>query len=378
MASLVDASPHTRPPGTRAEPTVVLLSGHNDRAVVTLCRFLRGAGLPFAIVAAGRDDAIHRTAYADAVIFNRLDKVVTVEWLAALAQAVGGTAIHCPTTEFVNQFVLTHRAAIEAAGWIVGLPERAVYERLTSKLASQEFVARTTGIEAPPTQAMASLRAPCVLKPRVNVSHGRVLYPRLCLDDDALARARIDLLADEWFAQDYVDGQSRYLCGYLCGDGRRAWFWQDNLLQQPGGKSIVLARTADTPAFDADRFFDNLRAIGYRGPLMLEVIVDARGQAHYIEINPRFWGPLQLALDACPEILQLFAADHGLTPRRLPAAAPAAPGPHYYGWAHGARSSDCRRYPAAALEGDTAQLNQLLERHDIYAATDTAALHGTH
>ena len=361
----------------RATPTFVLLSGHNDRAVVTLCRYLRVAGLPFAVVAAGRDDAIHRTAYADSVIFNRLDKVVTVDWLAAIADAVGGAAIHCPTTEFVNDFVLAHRAEVEAAGWIVGLPERAVYERLTSKLASQAFVADATGIEAPRAQAMAELSAPCVLKPRVNVSRGRVLYPQLCLDDAALARARVDLVEDEWFAQDYVDGQSRYLCGYLCADGRRAWFWQDNLLQQPGGKSIVLARAVDHPAFDADRFFDGLHALGYRGPLMMEVLVDANGRAHYIEINPRFWGPLQLALDACPEILRLFVLDHGAAPRRLPRPR-VAPHPHYYAWAHGARSSDCRRYPAAAAEGDAADLDRLLEQHDIYAGADTAALHGTH
>lgn len=358
-------------------PVFVLLSGHNDRAVVTLCRWLRGAGLPFAIVASGRHDAIHRTAYADAVILNRLDKVVSVDWLAAVADAVGGAAIHCPTTEFVNDFVLAHRDAVEAAGWIVGLPERAVYERLTSKLSSQALVASLTGIEAPRPQPMTALRAPCVLKPRVNVSGGRVLYPLLCLDDAALAMAHAGLRDDEWFAQDYVDGQSRYLCGYLCADGRRAWFWQDNLLQQPGGKSIVLAREADTPAFDADRFFDGLHTLGYRGPLMLEVLVDSEARAHYIEINPRFWGPLQLALLACPDILRLFALDHDVQPTR---AVPASdrPSPHYYAWAHGARAAACRRYPAAAGEGDAARLEQLLETHDVYAAPDTAALHGTH
>ncbi len=356
-------------------PTFVLLSGHNDRAVVALCRFLRAADLPFAIVAAGRDDAIHRTAYADAVIFNRLDRVVTVDWLAAIAEAVGGLAIHCPTTEFVNDFVLAHRAAVEAAGWIVGLPDRAIYARLTSKLASQALVAELAGIEAPRPQAMAALHAPCVLKPRVNISGGRVLYPILCPDEATLARARPGLNDAEWFAQDYVDGQSRYLCGYLAADGRRAWFWQDNLLQQPGGKSIVLARTVDTPAFDAGIFFDGLHAIGYRGPLMMEVLVDAVGQAHYIEINPRFWGPLQLALAACPEILRLFVADQGVA--APPVAAPAA-GPHYYAWAHGARSPDCRHYPAAAREGDAAHLRQLLATHDVYAAPDTAALHDAH
>ncbi len=361
-------------------PTFVLFSGHNDRAVVALCRFLRGAALPFAIVASGRGDAIHRTAYADAVIFDRLDKVLSVEWLAAVAEAVGGKAIHCPTTEFLNDFALAHRAALEAAGWIIGLPAADVYRRLTAKDASRAVVAALAGVHAPAEQPLDALRAPCVLKPRVNVSGGRVLYPVLCPDEASLARARAQgpLDAGGWFAQEWIDGQSRYLCAYLAADGRRAWYWQDNLLQQPGGKSIVLARTAPPPAFDAEPFLDGLQAMGYRGPLMMELIEDARGRLHYIEINPRFWGPLQLALAACPEVLALFAADHGADVAAAPAASGTPGAPHYYAWAHGARSPGCRRYPAADAEGGDDALRRLLERHDVYAGADTAALHDAH
>ena len=48
-------------------------SGHNDRAIVALCRFWRRFGLRFDLVSAGAHDPIHRTAYANAVVFERLD-----------------------------------------------------------------------------------------------------------------------------------------------------------------------------------------------------------------------------------------------------------------------------------------------------------------
>ncbi|KAA6184676.1 hypothetical protein F2Q65_11260 [Thiohalocapsa marina] len=173
----------------------------------------------------------------------------------------------------------------------------------------------------------------------------------------------------EWFAQTWVEGQSHYLCGYLARDGQRAYFWQDNLLQQPGGKSMVLARSGANPGVDVDRLFVGLHALGFHGPFMMELISDAHGALHYIEINPRFWGPLQLVLTACPRLLILFARDHGATLAEPPP--PPTAGPHWYAWAQGARQGDCRHYPGA--QGLPAE--KLLLQHDVYAAADTQALH---
>ena len=359
-------------------PTFLLFSGHNDRAVLALCRFFQGRGLPFVIAAAGRHDAIHRTAYASQVVFNRTDRSLGVDLFTGLLQRQGHPLVYCPTTEFINHFVLAHRPALADAGLDIGLPDAAVYAQLTSKLASQAVVQGLVGLQPPPSQPLARAHAPCVLKPRANVQSAQVLYPRLCLDEASLAMALAGLDADDWFAQDYIDGQSHYLCGYLARDGQHAWYWQDNLLQQPQGKSIVLARTGENPGLDARRLFDGLHRLGYHGPFMMEVIRDAAGRLHYIEINPRFWGPLQLALDACPQVLALFAQDHG-----APAPAAAAPmaateSPRWYAWAHGAQLNGCRRYPQAAALGNDAELQTLLARHDVYRGDDSHALHLTH
>ncbi len=228
---------------------------------------------------------------------------------------------------------------------------------------------RVPGVRLPRTLSMDALRAPCVLKPRRNVDGSTVLYPLLCDSAPALAgpgQPRYALV----LCQEFVRGQSHYLCGYLARDGSHVTFWQENLMQQPRGKSIVLARACRNPGVDADALMSHLHRLGYHGPLMVEFIVSAEGPC-YIECNPRLWGPLQLALDACPALLDLYARDHGAHPLALtPAGAP-----YYYAWAFGARTPQAVVHPAGAglLERD-----RLLRQHDVYARPDTAPLHDCH
>lgn len=352
----------------------LLFSGHNDRAVVALCRFFDQTGLPFCIVAAGRDDAIHATAWRDRVVFNRTDKALDVAWFRQLTGDQPGTWLYCPTTEFINDFLLRNRDALQGCGLETGLPDQEVYQTLTSKARSQAVItALCPGLRVPAPQPMQTPHAPCVLKPVANVSAGKVLYPLLCPSSSALDEALTGLDRDAYFAQDFIIGQSHYLCAYIAKDGQTASFWQTNLMQQPEGKSIVLAQPGPNPGLDAQALLTALHARGYHGPLMMEVIASDEG-LFYIEINPRFWGPLQLALDVCPALLGLFAHDHGLEVA-LPAALPADEA--VYAWAYGASTPGCVVHPAAqGLE--PVEIDRLLYAYDVYAREDTLALHACH
>jgi hypothetical protein len=352
----------------------LIFSGHNDRAVVALCRFFDQAGLPFVIVASGAEDAIHRTTWAGHVVFNRLDAVVQVDWLRTLASSLEGPLVYCPTTEFINAYVLAHRQALAGSGLEIGLPDKAIYDALTGKHSSQAFLTSLCpALRLPAAQPIDAPHAPCVLKPRENVAGGRVRYPLLCRDQGALDQALAGLDRQAYFAQDFVIGQSHYLCAHIARDGRIAWFWQTNLLQQTGGKSIVLACAGANPGLDADALLKGLHARGYFGPFMMEVIASEQG-LYYIEVNPRFWGPLQLALDVCPEILSLFAHDCGFDV----AVPPSHAGDQtWYAWAYGAAKAGRVAHPAAqSLSID--QIDHLLKAHDVYARPDTQALHGCH
>ncbi len=352
----------------------LLFSGHNDRAVIALCRYFHRAGLPFVIVAAGQGDAIHQTAWREHVVFNRIDKVVDATWLRQLADSLDGPLVYCPTTEFINDYVLVHREALQGCGLVIGLPERKVYAELTGKASSQKFM---TGISpelsVPATQSMFALRAPCVLKPTQNVKNGKVLYPLLCRSPRELDMALDGLDRSAYFAQDFIVGQSHYLCGYLTRDGRHASFWQTNCMQQPAGKSIVLAKVGGNPGIDEAALFKGLHARGYHGPFMMEVIASSSA-VFYIEVNPRFWGPLQLALDACPDILHLFAQDHGFDVQAWAPGGEGEVGTEWYAWAYGAGTPGCVLHPAARAMS-AQELNVLLLAHDVYGHPDTEALH---
>lgn len=357
-----------------AERRFLLFSGHNDRAVVALCRFFEQVALPFVIVAAGKADAIHRTRWAAHVVFNRLDQVVTVDWLRLLAGSLGGELVYCPTTEFINHFVLTHREALAGCGLHIGLPDRAIYEGLTGKHSSQALMTSVCGeLHLPATQPDDQWHAPCVLKPRENVSAGRVLYPVLCPTNADLQEVLPSLDRSSYFAQDFIKGQSHYLCAYLARDGEFASFWQINLMQQGGGKSIVLARPCGNPGLDEASLFRGLHARGYHGAFMLEVIA-SQGRLYYIEVNPRFWGPLQLALDVCPDILRLFAREQGFDTPAIPAQRPENA---CYAWAYGAQQPGGVVHPAG-LAMDVLERERLLSAHDIYARDDTRALQACH
>ena len=352
----------------------LLFSGHNDRAVVALCRFFEQAGLPFVIVAAGQADAIHRTKWAEHVVFNRQDPVVTVAWLRQLATSQGGTLIYCPTTEFINHFVLVNREALAGCGLHIGLPDCAVYETLTGKHSSQALMTGLcSDLHLPATQPPDQWHAPCVLKPRENVHAGRVLYPLLCPTDATLHQALSTVDRSNYFAQDFIQGQSHYLCAYLARDGEFASFWQINLMQQGGGKSIVLAQPCGNPGLNEASLFRGLHERGYHGAFMLEVIA-SQGQLFYIEVNPRFWGPLQLALDVCPDILRLFAREQGFDTRALPAQRPENA---CYAWAYGAQQPGTVVHPAG-MALDAQERERLLLAHDIYARDDTLALQACH
>jgi hypothetical protein len=354
----------------------VLFSGHNDRAVIALARYFTQAGLPFVVVSAGPGDAIHRTAYAPRVVFERRDRLLDAGLFLRLAESLGPTLVLVPTTEYINDFLLGEPAVLAHPRLVPGLPSATIYRRLTSKLDSQALLAGVPGLHLPGRRPLAEATAPCVLKPARNTLPGEVLYPLLCDSATELADAVARLDPALWFAQDYVRGQSHYYCACLARDGHHVGFWQENLMQQAAGKSIVLAREGENPGVDTVALMQRLHAAGFHGPLMVEVIVDAAGRAHYIETNPRFWGPLQLALDACPALLDLYATEQGLppasaTPRRETA------GKKRYAWAYGASRPGTRRLPAAEALA-AAELERSLQCHDVYARADTIALHGRH
>lgn len=359
--------------------SLIIFSGHNERAVIALCRMLTIRNLAFCLVAKSESDPIFQTAWACHVTYIRRDSSVDIALFEQVIRSVDERVelIYCPTTEFINLFVLQNRAHLENLGIRVILPTADVYGRITNKSQSAQLINDICGLEPPSLVAWDAAEAPCVFKPNSNLFDGKVHYPILCFSQSDVAETKRRLNNKQWFVQKFVQGQSHYLCGYISRNGDYCCYWQSNLMQQPNGKSIVLARIGTNPGLNEELLFNGLTRNGYYGPFMLEVIEEADGQLNFIEINPRFWGPLQLGVDACPEMFDLYARDVGfeikeITPCRLSVARTL-----WYAWFKGAQKRECRLYPAAN-QFNSAELQNLLVDYDVYSREDTRALQGRH
>jgi hypothetical protein len=223
----------------------------------------------------------------------------------------------------------------------------------------------------PKEMPISTANTPCVIKPCKNIVNGNVLYPTLCLNNFHLEETLSYINPRNYFAQEFIEGQSYYLCGSLSKEGNYCCYWQENLLQQKNGKSIVLARTCDNPGLNESQFFETIHSSGYYGIMMAEFI-KRDGGLYFIEINPRFWGPFQLAIDHCNKIMDSYMQQwfgfqtYGSCNRDIT---------NYYAWYHGAQQNGLRRYPNI-MNIDT--LEFYLEKYDVYNHNDTCGLHKTY
>jgi len=302
------------------EKAFLVFSGGNDRAVLGFLRALRLCGERARIVARTHNDRILRTRYRRDVEWVRPDHALNLDIFAECLRRVrekagSRTLVVLPSTEYFNTFLLKHRAEIKRMNCEIPLVDASIYDRLTGKRSSTDFFA-AAGFSVPREwRDFESMLLPAVAKPLRNASRaGQSLYPRLLETPAQLEAFREQAGADEYFFQEYVHGESLYLLMYLPREGGPALMWsQRNLLQQPDGKSMLLAEPAEFhTSSTAARLVQTLRDTGFHGLGMIEVI-QTEGRDVFIEMNPRIWGPVQFCLDQHQPLLQAFTGEalHG-------------------------------------------------------------------
>ena len=362
---------------------VLIFSGYNQRAVIALCRVLRSNRIDFGIVAASRADPVFQTVYADAVIGLRevksLDADDMIRQVRHARQALGaGRLFVAPTTEALNRFLLLQRQQFEQAGCVIPLVDAALYGQLSDKLAFTRLC-EENGIRVPRRVGLHDGDFPLVAKPRCYASHddGRALYPAILHNAGELERFLRDNDETQYFWQEYVRGRSYYLLYHLARDGQVLAFSQENLLQQPGGKSIVAAQSSRVhtePVSDA--FVRLFRKIGYHGLVMVEIKAGDEGYC-MIEANPRLWGPSQLFVDAGCPLLENYLADYGFEVRSGQGGTAAADEKIRYCWFGGLLEAVRAGSTLTSYACDPAQFMDELPRWlaiDIYNRPDTREL----
>ncbi len=281
-----------------------------------------------------------------------------------------------PSSEYLNTFLVQNRSDIEALGCRIPLVNPATYFELTNKESAAELFS-LNGFSVPRNyQLPIDAQYPLIAKPRRNVAKDSLLlYPQFLNSIGDLAEFKAKFDEAEFFFQERVRGRSLYLLFYLSPSSDHAVLYsQLNLLQQPGGKSILMAVSAALQETElAQRVVHLLRQQGFHGLGMIEFIQRAEDMI-FIEMNPRIWGPVQLCVDNGIPILEAFIGDaihddpsHFLARRRKPKK------PRHYAWLGGIAASLSGGRRPVRLDPKHSWSNLLFNcaRNDVYLRQDS-------
>jgi predicted ATP-grasp superfamily ATP-dependent carboligase len=145
---------------------------------------------------------------------------------------------------------------------------------------------------------------PLVIKPALSqfILEGRVVSTGVSIVRDAPALARA--LDQPWvgqlrcLVQRFVPGRGAAVFALYGPDGVVAWFAHRRRREKPptGGVSVLCESVAPDPQLQ-DAAGRLLKALSWFGPAMVEFRVDPHGKPWFMEVNGRFWGSLELAID---------------------------------------------------------------------------------
>lgn len=197
------------------------------------------------------------------------------------------------------------RLAAPKAGSYEALTDKARLMELAARLAIPAPATRVTRSPAAVVEAANDIGFPVVLKPARSryVRGDRVLSTsvKIVHDPDGLAEA---LRNQEWMGdipclvQQFVPGHGAGVFALYGPAGPVAWFAHKRLREKPptGGVSVLSESVPVDPMMQSTAA-KLLSAANWNGVAMVEFRVAGDGTPYLMEVNGRFWGSLQLAID---------------------------------------------------------------------------------
>lgn len=292
---------------------ILIFTGYNQRAVIAFLRTLTSLKIDNYFLVAVPDDSIKRTVYADKVVYTRenLDlDIYLFEKIKNLSEMENLLII--PSTEALNRFILKERAWLEKIGYEIPLVDRNLYESISDK---QSFynLCESIGLPVPGIIPLNTCyTSPFVAKPKKYYNaEGRQFNPIIVKNEIEYENFCRDYPVNDFDIQEYIEGESFYLLFYFGINGETYSFAQQNIAQQPGGKSIVAAITSEIYKEDiAIEYINLFHKCKFTGLVMVEL--RKKNDTYYmIEANPRLWGPSELFVKAGVNLFIPFLKDNG-------------------------------------------------------------------
>ena len=295
--------------------TVIVTDGE-ERAALAVVRSLGAAGHRCIVTSSSRPSIAGGSRFVTRTVTvpNALERPTEFADAIVALVAAEKAAVVLPIAEQSLLAILPVRARLSPA--IVPFPDIAAFSALTDKerlleeasrlgiaIPSQEIV---RDIDAVVSMDLSRLRYPMVLKPARSVSERagvRAKFSVAYASDASELQRKLRALPPAAFPlllQQRVVGPGTGIF-LLLWDGKvKAQFAHERLCEKPasGGESVYRESVAiDEELRDRSRAL--LDRFGWRGVAMVEYKRDvATGQPYLMEVNGRFWGSLQLAIDS--------------------------------------------------------------------------------
>ena len=302
---------------TDGKQAIVIFSGFNMRAVIAFLRTLEKNHLDFYIIALSQNDPIFKSKYSSNVVSIRekvsldladisksLSKVKTITHVEKLFIA--------PSTEALNRFLQKNRAYFEQQGCIIPLVPNDVYNIISDKKSFRDLC-NANGILIPKEVAFDKKNIPFVIKPKYYETT-EILSAPIIVDSEDVFNS-IVFNDNDYFCEEFVKGHSYYILYHFSKAQKIHKLFQENIAQQPFGKSVIAAEISDV-SLDDSKFIALFEKLNFHGLVMVEVR-KKNDQLCMIEANPRFWGPSQLFVDYGQNFFDYLLEDYGFAAENL-------------------------------------------------------------
>lgn len=224
-----------------------------------------------------------------------------------------GISVIFPMTELTTSTVLRHRDQLEQ--FKLPFAEFAAFDALSDKWKLLELAQRLN-VSIPETHFIKDasalddivprLKFPAVLKPYRSMIYSNGRWIASCVQyANSAQELRETVARHEYFnqhpflIQEYISGQGQGIFALYDHGTPLAFFAHRRLREKPpsGGESVL---SESIPLNPEQRAMAHrlLNSVGWHGVAMVEFKVSTDGTPYLIEVNGRFWGSLQLAIDA--------------------------------------------------------------------------------
>lgn len=313
----------------------VLVLDANQRSALAVTRSLGAKGLRVVAADETRRTLAGSSKYCQGTIvypspYSRPDDFVTTVRREAVQR---GIKVIFPMTDITTSLLLQKQEQLD--GFILPCSSLEAFDGLTDKWKLHEL-AQELGIPIPQTVfvrqakdlpgALSQLTYPVVLKPhrsRIR-TEGRWVAAEVKYAHSAPEAERI-VTAYEWLSrhpflvQEYIRGQAQGVFA-LYNQSKPVVFFAHKRLREkpPSGGVSVLSESVELSPRLAEIAHKILERVKWHGVAMVEFKVAPDGTPYLMEVNARFWGSLQLAIDCGVDFpWLLYQVATGQTPDRI-------------------------------------------------------------